>query len=315
MIDKRFQKAAFAVWIGIASNIVLAVLKGFVGITAGSKALLADAIHSASNVAGSFTALVSIRAAKLSADEDRPYGHGKAEAVASILISVLLLIIGIELGVSAVKALWAGVDSAPPGYALGIIVISLVVKEIIFRYKYHAGKQTGSQITNFRERRFDIISALFAVLGVSGALIGTYWDLPFFFYFDPAAGLFISLLILKKGYNLVRETIHKTLYQMLHQEDAAELINTVQRVKGVISVDDLTAREHGHYVIVDMKISVNPKISVLEGHDIARLAKQQLMKRFIHITDVYVRVNPYDPGYPYKNNMDSEHDDYPTLVH
>ena len=89
----------------------------------------------------------------------------------------------------------------------------------------------------------------------------------------------------------------------------------VQRVKGVITVDGLRAREHGQYVIVDVKISVNPRISVSEGHEIAKMAKQHLMKRFSHVSDVLVHVNPYDPGYPYKNNVDPDHDEIPTVLH
>jgi divalent metal cation (Fe/Co/Zn/Cd) transporter len=80
-------------------------------------------------------------------------------------------------------------------------------------------------------------------------------------------------------------------------------------------VDELRAREHGHYVLVDVKISVNPKISVYEGHDIARLVKQQLMMRFTHVSDVFIHVNPYDPGYPYKNNVDPDQDENASLLH
>jgi cation diffusion facilitator family transporter len=315
--DERFHKAEFAAWVGIVGNVALAALKGIVGFMSGSKALIADAAHSASDVAGSFAVLIGIRAAKLPPDEDHPYGHGKAESIASIIVSVLLLLVGIEIGISAVKALWNGVDAPPKGYALIAIVISLVVKEAMFQYKYRLGTKLKSKalITNAWEHRSDVYSSIAALVGVLGAILGKYLDVPVFYYLDPAAGLFVAILVLKMGYDLVMDAIHNTLDHVLHQEDAVELINTVQRVKGVITVDDLRAREHGHYVIVDIKISVNPKISVLEGHDIARSVKQQLMKRFIHVSDVFVHVNPYDPGYPYKNNMDPEQDDFPSLLH
>jgi divalent metal cation (Fe/Co/Zn/Cd) transporter len=101
---------------------------------------------------------------------------------------------------------------------------------------------------------------------------------------------------------------------VLHQEETEELLETALRVKGVIAVNDLRAREHGHYVIVDIKISVNPKITVIEGHDIGKSVKHQLLTKFSHVSDVFVHVNPYDPGYPYKD-VDSEHPDFPTLLH
>jgi divalent metal cation (Fe/Co/Zn/Cd) transporter len=89
----------------------------------------------------------------------------------------------------------------------------------------------------------------------------------------------------------------------------------VQKIKGIITVDELRARERGHYVLVDVKISVNPKISVHEGHEIARLVKQQLLKRFIHVSEVYIQVNPYDPGFPYKNNVDPDQSENASILH
>ncbi|MBD0381731.1 cation diffusion facilitator family transporter [Paenibacillus sedimenti] len=317
MNDERFQKAEFAAWVGIVGNAILALLKGVVGFTAQSKALLADSAHSASDVAGSFAVLIGLRAAKKPPDADHPYGHGKAESIASIVVSVLLLVVGVEIGISAVKSIWQGVEEAPRAYALIAIGISLIVKEAMFQYKYRLGKRLNSQalITNAWEHRSDVYSSIAALAGVFGAVLGHYFNVKMLYYLDPLAGLFVSLLVLKMGYSLVKESIHTTMDHVLHHEDAADLVSTVQTIKGVITVDDLRAREHGHYVIVDIKISVNPRISVLEGHDIARTVKQQLMKRFHHVSDVFVHVNPYDAGYPYKNNTDTELNDYPNIFH
>ncbi|MEW9700094.1 cation diffusion facilitator family transporter [Paenibacillus sp. SI8] len=317
MNEERFQKAEFAAWAGIVGNLALALLKGIVGYMAQSKALLADSAHSASDVVGSFIVLIGLRAAKKPPDEDHPYGHGKAESIASIVVSVLLLVVGLEIGISAIKSMWQGIEAAPKAYALIAIGISLVVKEAMFQYKFRLGKRLKSQalITNAWEHRSDVYSSIAALVGVFGALVGQYLDFKMLYYLDPIAGLFVSALVLRMGYSLVMDAIHRAMDHVLHQEDAADLITTVQTIKGVIAVDDLRAREHGHYVIVDIKISVNPRISVLEGHDIAKIVKQQLMKRFHHVTDVFVHVNPYDAGYPYKNNTDTELSEYPTIFH
>jgi cation diffusion facilitator family transporter len=311
------QKAEFAVWLDIVGNLALAILKGITGFLAGSKVLLADAAYSASSVASSFAVLIGIRTANLPPDKDHTYGPGKAEAIASIIVSALLLLVGLEFGISAVKSLWNGVEEPPKSYALIVIVISLIAKEVMFQYKHRLGKKMGSQalIANAWENRPDLFSSVAAFAGVLGSILGKHLGLPFFYYLDPAAGLFVSFLILKMGYNLLMESMHNRLDDVFQQEDAEELTQIVQRIKGVITLDDLRAREHGHYVIVDIKISVNPRISVLEGQDIAKTVKQQLMTRFIHISDVFVHVNPYDPGYPYKNNMDLQQDDFPTLLH
>lgn len=317
MSELRFAKAEFAAWVGIVGNLGLALLKGIVGVLANSKALIADAAHSASDVAGSIAVLIGLKAAKLPPDEDHPYGHGKAESIAAIIVSILLIIVGVEIGLSAIKSLIYGVSEPPRSFALIVIVISIVIKEVMFQYKYRLGRKLGSQalIANAWEHRSDVYSSIAAFVGVGGAVMGAWFDVPQFYYLDPAAGLFVSLLVLKMGYKLVMESIHNTMDHVLHQEDAEELLKTVQRVPGVITVDDLRAREHGHYVVVDVKISVNPRITVMEGHDIAKSVKHQLMSRFIHVSDVFIHVNPYDPGYPYKNNVDSEQDDFPTLLH
>ncbi|MDF2960731.1 MAG: cation diffusion facilitator transporter [Paenibacillus sp.] len=317
MTDERFKKAEFSVWISIFGSVFLTVMKGVAGYISGSKALIADALHSASDVAGAFAALVGLRAAKLPSDETHPNGHGKTESVAAIIISVLLLLIGIETGIASVKAIFNGVDSPPGVIALIVIFVSILVKEAIFQYQYRLGKQISIQamITNAWEHRSGVYSSITAFVGGGGALLGHYLGNKYLYYLDPIAGLCIAVLILRMGYRLVMKTVHKTTDHVLGNADAAELSRTVQTVKGVIAVDDLRAREHGHYVIVDVKISVNPRISVLEGHEVAKTVKHTLMKRFIHVSDVFIHVNPYDPGYPYKNNVDPEQDDFPSLVH
>ncbi|UJF31968.1 cation diffusion facilitator family transporter [Paenibacillus hexagrammi] len=317
MSDKRFEKAEFAAWVGIAGNLLLALVKGIIGFMSNSKALLADAAHSASDVAGSIAVLIGLRVAGLPPDEDHPYGHGKAESIASIVVAVILLLVGIQIGISSIKTLWHGAEAPPKAYALVAIALSLIVKEAMFQYKYRLGKKLKSQalITNAWEHRSDVYSSIAALIGVLGAVLGEYAGWPLLYELDPLAGIFVALLVIRMGYNLVKEAAHATMDHVLHHEDASELIEFVQSIKGVISVDDLRAREHGHYVIVDTKISVNPRISVLEGHDIAKSVKQQLMKKFTHVSDVFVHVNPYDPGYPYKNNMDEEAGAYPSVIH
>jgi cation diffusion facilitator family transporter len=152
-------------------------------------------------------------------------------------------------------------------------------------------------------------------VGVGGALLGGYLKLEYLYLLDPLAGLFVAVLILRMGCRLIMESIHNTMEHVLHPEDSDELLQAVQRVNGVITVDDLRAREHGHYVIVDIKISVNPRITVMEGHDIAKTVKLSLLQRFNHVSDVFIHVYPYDPGFPYKNPVVSDADDQPPLLH
>ncbi len=317
MSEDRFAQGEFAAWVGIVGNIVLAAMKGIVGFFSNSKALIADAAHSASDVAGSVAVLIGLKAAKLPPDEDHPYGHGKAESIAAIVVSIILILVGFQIAISSIQAIYAGVEAPPKWYALIAIFISLVAKEIMFQYKYRLGLRINSQalIANAWEHRSDVYSSIAALIGVGGALLGRVFEAPYLFLLDPVAGFLVSLLVLRMGYKLVMESIHSTMDHVLHDEDADELIQAAQNIPGVIVVDELRAREHGHYVIVDVKISVNPKITVSDGHDIAKAVKKDLLKRFTHVSDVFIHVNPYDPSFPYKNDVNSGDDNDRPIVH
>ncbi|MFD2670447.1 cation diffusion facilitator family transporter [Marinicrinis sediminis] len=317
MSEERFAKAEFAAWIGIIGNIVLAALKGVVGFMSNSKALIADAAHSASDVAGSFAVLIGLKAAKKPPDKDHPYGHGKAETIAAIIVSILLILVGIEIAISASKAIYAGDLEAPKPLAIAAIIISIVAKEAMFQYKYRLGKRIDSQalIANAWEHRSDVYSSMAALIGVGGAILGGYIDMPVLYYLDPIASIVVAVLILRMGYHLITESLHIVLDHVLHDEDTVELRRCIEKVNGVLSVDDLRAREHGHYVIVDVKLSVNPQITVLEGHDIGKSVKKRLMEQFKHVADVFVHINPYDPGFPYSDQGDSARSASSNMLH
>lgn len=269
---RAFSKTELAVWGGITGNAALACLKGIVGIMVQSSALLADAAHSASGAIASSAALIRLRSDQQPPEDSDAQGYAKNISVASILLAVVVLIIGVEMGISAINALWSAEEHTDKNYALAALGLSLVVKEIMYQYVNRLGKRIGSQelIANSRGHRSDIYSTIVALIGVFGATLANLLHVSFLSYLDPLAGIIVSLLILKMGYSLVKEALHKKQDYVLQQEDADDLIAVVQLIKGVITVDDLRAREHGHYVVVTVKISVNPRVSVWEGHEVSK---------------------------------------------
>jgi cation diffusion facilitator family transporter len=317
MADQRLSKASAGAWVGILGNLALALMKLIVGLISNSRALIADAAHSASDIAGSFIVLIGLKAAHKPPDKDHPYGHGRAESIAAIIVSLLLLYVGLEIAIGSIRTIAGGVTEAPLGIAIAAILISIAVKEAMFQYKYRLGKRLNSQslIANAWEHRSDVYSSLAALAGVGGAVLGDYIGVPALYYLDPVAGIAVAVLILKMGYRLIRESIHTTMDHVLHEEDSRHLYEAIRSVKGVQAVDDLRARELGHYLIVDVKISVNPRITVLEGHEIARQVKLMLLRRFKNIADVFVHVNPYDPSFPYHPGYDQMDGDRPTILH
>ena len=293
--DERFKQAEFGAIVGIVGNIVLAIVKGVIGYIGNSKALMADAVHSGSDVIGSLAVFFGLRAAKQPPDEDHPYGHGKAESISAIIVAVLLFIVGIEIVVSSVKAFTQVLE--PPRWITVIaVLLSIVVKEGMFRYKYQLGKRINSDaiIANAYEHRSDVFSSIAALIGIGAAIIGNKLGMEWLVYADPVAGLFVSLLVIKMAWDIGKEAIHTTLDHVLHEEDVIPMREAVMQVEGIKKIGSLYAREHGHYVIVDIKVSVDPYITVEEGHRIGKRVKEVLMQQD-HVQNVFVHINPYSP--------------------
>ncbi len=291
----RFRQAEFAAWVGIVGNIALAIMKFVIGTIGNSRALVADAVHSASDVVGSLAVLIGLKAAKLPPDKDHPYGHGKAESIAAIIVAVILFVVGIQIGYGSFKALFEPI-MAPSMIAVYAALFSIIMKEIMFQYKYKLGKKLRSDalIINAWEHRSDVFSSMAALVGIGGAVAGGALGITQLVYLDPIAGILVSLLVMRMAWKLGKESIHNTMDHVLHEEEATVLRKLAESVEGVIQVDELHAREHGYYVIVDMKIAVDPMLSVEEGHAIGKNVKESLMNQHKNVHNVLIHVNPYD---------------------
>jgi cation diffusion facilitator family transporter len=290
----RFKQAEFAAILGIAGNIFLALLKWGIGTYANSRALIADAVNSASDVAGSLAVYYGIRVAKQPPDEDHPYGHGKAELIAAIIVAVLLMLVGFEIGKSSIEAFFKPV-SPPRIVAIVAVIVAIVLKEILFRYNYRLGKRINSEalVVNAYEHRSDVYASLGVLIGIGAAILGGKMDIDWLVYADPIAGLFVSLLIIRTAWKLGKESIHNTMDHVMHEEDTLEFRELIEKVAGVKRINELHAREHGHYVIIDLKIAVDPHITVEEGHLIGKAVKKILLEH-ANVQNVLVHINPYN---------------------
>lgn len=286
----------FATWIGIIVNIILTILKGIGGLLSGSRALIADALHSASDIVSSVVILFAVKIANKPPDEEHPYGHGKAENIAAIIVALLLIVVGIEISISSIKVFFGEIPAAPTGIALVIVGISIVLKEGLFQYKYRIGKRYKSTalISDAWHHRSDSLSSIAALFGIGAAMLGERFDIHLLVYGDAIAGIIVSLIVIKVGYGLAKESSNVMMEKVLPDKDIAHFHKTVAAVEGVLRIDQIFARTHGSYVVIDIKCSVDPKISVREGHIIARQVKQDLLKNHSDIEDVLVHINPYD---------------------
>jgi len=295
MQQNRVKPIVFATWIGIIVNLLLSILKAVGGVLSGSRALLADALHSASDVLSSFVILFGVKIANKPPDEEHPYGHGKAENIASIIVAILLIVVGIEISISSIKVFYGIVPPAPSILALFILLISIGVKEGLYHYKSRLGKKLNSTalIADAWHHRSDSLSSVAALIGVGLSILGEKLHLSYFIYGDAVAGIVVSIIVMKVGYDLIKASATVILEKVLSKEEIQHYKETVFKIDRVKRIDQLFARTHGSYIIIDIKISVDQHITVKEGHDIAREVKDILMDSHVEIEDVLVHINPF----------------------
>ncbi|MHA6530473.1 cation diffusion facilitator family transporter [Paenibacillus sp. BAC0078] len=318
MNDKQSPQSETVTWTGVASDIALALAKGSVGYLSGSKALVGDALYSGSDAAAKLAEILPLPWRRQ--DQKRRgiqrTSQSNKEPLIPILFSVLILMGGLQIAFSAIRDLTRGHLSAPGQAALVTVLVSIVFKEAIFQYQYRYFKKKGdgSHAAYADSHRFSLYTSITVFIGTSLAIAGGTFNWHPLLYMDPIAALLTGCFMIRKGYSLVTASVYGKKLQELPSEEAASFIETVQRVHGVIRVEYLQALEQGRYVNLQVKISVNPRITVMEAQDISECARKLLQHRFVHVGEVHMDVVPYDPGYPYKSNQELVDNDIPTLL-
>ncbi len=320
MNNERLNHTETVVWTGIATDFALALCKGIVGYLSGSKALIGDAMHSAANAVtllvnrmpstGIFGYKSSIRSKR-----DAPE---TAEPVISILFAVLFIMGGIQIAISAIQHMASGNLQPPTKGAIIAVLVSLAVNEAVFQYQYRQIKRNNDprHAMLSADHRFALYSSLTVLVGVSLSMGGFYFEWAPLVYMDSISALIVSCLVVRKGYILIVHSVYGTLLEEKRHEHEAEFMDTIQRVHGVITVVELKVQEYGQFrhVNIEVKVTVNPRTSVLEAQEISERIRKLLTHRFIQVTDAKVAVVPYEPGYPYKSNYDLMDNDMPTLT-
>jgi cation diffusion facilitator family transporter len=279
---------------GIVVNILLVAVKGTAGIMAGSMAMLADSLHSAADIVASAVVYVGIRVASKPADVDHPYGHGKAESIAGKIVAILVILAGLNIGAFSLRALFHVTHPAPGGIALWAALLSVAVKEGLFRYTYRLGKEHDCKvlIANAYEHRSDAASSLAALAGIGGAQLGVLFDRPQLFYLDPLAGVVVAAFIVRMGWRIASDAATELMDGRVDQRTIDELSSMVTAVDGVAELHGIRCRSAGPNLLVDLEIGVHGDLTVWEGHEVARLVKQKLLSEKQKISDVFVHVNP-----------------------
>jgi cation diffusion facilitator family transporter len=291
---ERFENSLAGARAGIFVNFILVIIKALAGIMSGSFAMLADALHSFADIVASAVVYVGIRVASKPADADHPYGHGKAESIASKIVSILVILTGLNIGFFSTRAFFAVSRQAPGMAALWAALFSIFVKEALFRYTHRIGRESDCKalVANALEHRSDALSSVAALIGIGGARIGLLLNRPQLFYLDPLAGMVVSVFIVRMGWQLAKEAANELMDSQADPAFTVNLEEIILAVDGVMEVHCIRARAAGPHVNVDLEIGVDENMTVKEGHDVAKRVKVKLLSENEKIANILIHVNP-----------------------
>jgi len=284
-----------AIWISLISNIVLTVMKVAAGLLLSSPVLLADGVHNAGDIIATIAALTSSMISNKPADDDHPYGHGKAEVVASAFVAVILALAAFWIAYQSIRALFepAGGES---WLALGAAFLSLVWKQGLYVYTIRIGKATNSKsvLATAYDHLADVYASLAAVIGIGLGILGEKLHWGWAAYGDPIAGIIVSLLVLKLAIEMGREAVDILMEHTVSPDKLAEYEALLRSDDHVKRIDRVRAREHGHYIIVDVRVGIPHDYTIQQGHDISRKLKKLIMDFDPQVIEVMIHLNPWE---------------------
>lgn len=293
----REKKAARVTWVGFFTNLILSAAKVAAGIVGRSSAMIADGIHSLSDFVTDFIVIIFIKISAKNEDSDHPYGHGKFETFATMLISFALFIVAIGIfysgSVKIYEVLNGRTIDRPTYLALIMAAVSIVVKEGLYWYTIIIGRKIESPavIANGWHHRSDAFSSIGTLIGISGAMfLGERWRI-----LDPITSVIVGIFIIDVAYKLARPSIQELLEVSLPKEIEAAIKEQVKETPGVKAFHHLRTRKNGNSFIIDMHIKVDARSSIVEAHDIATHVENNLKAAFGKHTQVNVHIEPYQP--------------------
>jgi cation diffusion facilitator family transporter len=291
----RHAQMKRSTWVSIVVNLVLTVMQVAAGIWAHSQSLVADGMHSLSDLVCDFGVLVAGYHSRNPADAQHPYGHARMETAASFMLGAVLVLTGGGIMVSAALKL-QNVEVLPPvaPLALWVALFTLAAKEGLFRFMLRIGERLRSPmlIANAWHARSDAASSLVVALGIGASLMGIA-------YADSVAAIAVGFMIVRMGAVFAWDAFQELVDAGLSPEQVEAIRRTLSETPGVQSLHDLRTRRMAHHALVDAHILVDPRISVSEGHSIAERARARVLETHDGVSDVLVHVDPED---------DTEHD-------
>jgi len=274
---------------GAAVNCVLASLQIVFGLLGKSQALLADGIHTLSDLSTDFIVLYASKRSSKAADTDHPYGHGRIETLASMLLGAILGMVGIGIGIRGVETIFNPQAFNPEAITIVFAGIAIVAKEGLYRYTLRAARATHSSLleSNAWHHRSDALSSIVVVIGISAQVMGV----P---YMDAVAAIIVACMISWMGLRLGRKALDELIDTGLDLDLIEQVRGAMQANASVVGIHNLRSRSMGGLGYVDAHIEVDPDLTVSEAHYIAHHIEYQVKKLFPRIIDVQIHIDPLD---------------------
>lgn len=287
-VAERARAAARSTWVSVGVNVVLSSAQIVAGVLTKSQGLIADGIHSLSDLVADFVVLLANHFSQKDADEDHPYGHQRYETAASLMLGMLLLAVGAGMLWSAVAKLQTPELIAQVHItALWVACGALLTKELLFRYMLAVAKRVKSSmlVANAWHARSDAASSLVVGIGIVGNLLG-------YPILDPIAAAIVGFMVARMGWSFGWDAMHDLMDRAVDDAEVQAIKATLIETPGVSGVHDVRTRKMGDMIVVDAHLEVQATLSVEQGHDIAVLARQRVMQRH-RVLNLMTHIDPY----------------------
>lgn len=289
------EKAIYQVtWAGSFVNFLLVIFKFIAGILGHSAAMIADAVHSLSDFATDIVVLIFTRISNKPQDKNHDYGHGKYETLATAIIGIVLFAVGASIcwnGLQAIQTVWQGGRLPAPGMlAFAGAIISIVSKELIYRYTIHVGRKINSSavIANAWHHRSDAFSSIGTAIGIGGAIVlGESWSV-----LDPMAAVVVSFFIMKVAVQLLKTCVDELTEKSLPDEIEKEICLIAENTPGVSAIHNLRTRRIGNHYAIEMHVRMDGHLTLYEAHAKASVIENKLKEKYGNETHVGIHVEP-----------------------
>jgi cation diffusion facilitator family transporter len=286
---ERFDSASRVIQVGFWANAGLMTMKLLAGHFGRSEAVFADGMESAADFIALLSSMIALRVGRKPFDAAHPYGHGRAESIAAVIVSLVIFGTGGWILVRSVQTIIDRTYVIPGAVAVAAAFLTIIAKEALYRYSIVAGTRLGSPaiLAAAKDHRKDAITSISTLVGVTGAFFGVS-------VLDPVAAGLTSLFIFHIGYETFMSAAHDIMDGRPQDECIDEIVKIAAGVEGVEHVHEIRCRRSGQYLIVDMKLDMDPRMTVKRSHDIATRVKKLIFESFHNVGDVMIHINPHE---------------------